>query len=104
VRRREWQEDARPEARDRAHSYWKKLLGEELYAKYAFEKLYPASTERDAYRQHLKAQADLRRTSQRAIPRLPDDVLWRERVTARDQATRRRLGQLLVIKGNASGF
>ena len=41
------------------HAYWKKLLGEQLYAKYAFEKLYPASTERDAYRQHLKAQADL---------------------------------------------
>ena len=41
------------------HAYWKKLLGEELYAKYAFEQLYPASTERDAYRQHLKAQADL---------------------------------------------
>jgi para-nitrobenzyl esterase len=41
------------------HAYWKKLLGEELYAKYAFEKLYSASTERDAYRQHLKAQADL---------------------------------------------
>lgn len=41
------------------HAYWKKLLGEELYARYAFEKLYPASTERDAYRQHLKAQADL---------------------------------------------
>lgn len=41
------------------HAYWKKLLGEELYAKYSFEKLYPASTPRDAYRQHLKAQADL---------------------------------------------
>ena len=41
------------------HAYWKKLLGEELYAKYAFEQLYPAFTERDAYRQHLKAQADL---------------------------------------------
>ena len=41
------------------HAYWTKLLGDELYAKYAFEKLYPASTPRDAYRQHLKAQADL---------------------------------------------
>ncbi|SEN83573.1 carboxylesterase family protein [Bradyrhizobium sp. OK095] len=41
------------------HAYWKKLLGEALYTKYAFEKLYPASTPRDAYRQHLKAQADL---------------------------------------------
>jgi para-nitrobenzyl esterase len=41
------------------HAYWKKLLGEELYARYSFEKLYPAATERDAYRQHLKAQADL---------------------------------------------
>jgi para-nitrobenzyl esterase len=41
------------------HAYWKKLLGGELYARYAFETLYPASTERDAYRQHLKAQADL---------------------------------------------
>jgi para-nitrobenzyl esterase len=41
------------------HAYWKKLLGEQLYAKYSFEKLYPASTLRDAYRQHLKAQADL---------------------------------------------
>ncbi|MEH2485280.1 carboxylesterase/lipase family protein [Bradyrhizobium sp. AZCC 2230] len=41
------------------HAYWKKLLGEELYAKYSFEKLYPASTPLDAYRQHLKAQADL---------------------------------------------
>jgi para-nitrobenzyl esterase len=41
------------------HAYWKKLLGEELYVKYTFEKLYPASTQRDAYRQHLKAQADL---------------------------------------------
>lgn len=41
------------------HDYWKKLLGEELYARYSFEKLYPASTPLDAYRQHLKAQADL---------------------------------------------
>jgi para-nitrobenzyl esterase len=41
------------------HAYWKKLLGEQLYAKYSFEKLYPASTPLDAYRQHLKAQADL---------------------------------------------
>ncbi|MDB5515024.1 MAG: pnbA, partial [Tardiphaga sp.] len=41
------------------HAYWKKQLGEELYAKYAFEKLYPASTPLDAYRQHLKAQADM---------------------------------------------
>lgn len=41
------------------HAYWKKLLGEELYARYSFEKLYPASTKLDAYRQHLKAQADL---------------------------------------------
>ncbi len=30
-----------------------------LYAKYAFEKLYPAYNTRDAYRQHLKAQADM---------------------------------------------
>jgi para-nitrobenzyl esterase len=41
------------------HAYWKKLLGEELYTKYAFEKLYPAFNTRDAYRQHLKAQADI---------------------------------------------
>lgn len=41
------------------HDYWKKLLGEELYTRYSFEKLYPASTPLDAYRQHLKAQADL---------------------------------------------
>ncbi|MDM0075841.1 carboxylesterase family protein [Variovorax sp. J2P1-59] len=41
------------------HAYWKKLLGDELYAKYRFEKLYPASTKTDAYRQHLKAQADM---------------------------------------------
>ncbi|QPF93177.1 carboxylesterase/lipase family protein [Bradyrhizobium commune] len=41
------------------HAYWKQLLGEELYARYSFEKLYPASTPLDAYRQHLKAQADL---------------------------------------------
>ncbi len=44
---------------DAFHAYWKKLLGDELYTKYAFEKLYPALTTRDAYRQHLKAQADL---------------------------------------------
>jgi para-nitrobenzyl esterase len=41
------------------HAYWKKLLGEQLYDQYSFEKLYPASTPLDAYRQHLKAQADL---------------------------------------------
>jgi para-nitrobenzyl esterase len=41
------------------HAYWKKLLGEDLYARYRFEKLYPASTRTDAYRQHLKAQADM---------------------------------------------
>lgn len=40
-------------------AYWKKLLGEDLYASSSFEKLYPASTKLDAYRQHLKAQADL---------------------------------------------
>jgi para-nitrobenzyl esterase len=44
---------------DAFHAYWKKLLGEELYTKYAFEKLYPAFNTRDAYRQHLKAQADI---------------------------------------------
>jgi para-nitrobenzyl esterase len=44
---------------DAFHTYWKKLLGEELYGKYAFEKLYPAFNTRDAYRQHLKAQADI---------------------------------------------
>ncbi|MDM0037194.1 carboxylesterase family protein [Variovorax sp. J22P271] len=41
------------------HAYWKKLLGEPLYAKYRFEQLYPAATRSDAYRQHLKAQADM---------------------------------------------
>jgi para-nitrobenzyl esterase len=41
------------------HAYWKKLLGEEMYNGYSFEKLYPAYTALDAYRQHLKAQADL---------------------------------------------
>jgi para-nitrobenzyl esterase len=40
-------------------AYWKKLLGEDMYAASSFEKLYPASTRLDAYRQHLKAQADL---------------------------------------------
>jgi para-nitrobenzyl esterase len=40
-------------------AYWKKLLGEDMYAAASFEKLYPASTKLDAYRQHLKAQADL---------------------------------------------
>ena len=40
-------------------AYWKKLLGEDLYAASSFETLYPASTKLDAYRQHLKAQADL---------------------------------------------
>ena len=40
-------------------AYWKKLLGEDLYASSSFEKLYPATTKLDAYRQHLKAQADL---------------------------------------------
>ncbi len=40
-------------------AYWKKLLGEDFYASSAFEKLYPASTKLDTYRQHLKAQADL---------------------------------------------
>ena len=39
-------------------AYWKKLLGEDLYAASSFEKLYPASTKLDAYRQHLKAQAE----------------------------------------------
>jgi para-nitrobenzyl esterase len=41
------------------HAYWKKQLGEDTYNAYSFEKLYPAYTTRDAYRQHLKAQADL---------------------------------------------
>ena len=41
------------------HAHWKKMLGDELYEKYAFEKLYPAFNTRDAYRQHLKAQADI---------------------------------------------
>jgi para-nitrobenzyl esterase len=41
------------------HAYWKKQLGDELYARHAFEKLYPALTPRDAWRQHLKAQADV---------------------------------------------
>ena len=41
------------------HAYWKKQLGEDTYTAYSFEKLYPASTSLDAYRQHLKAQADL---------------------------------------------
>jgi para-nitrobenzyl esterase len=41
------------------HAYWKKQLGEDMYASYSFEKLYPAYTSRDGYRQHLKAQADL---------------------------------------------
>jgi para-nitrobenzyl esterase len=41
------------------HAYWKKQLGDELYARSSFETLYPASTRLDAYRQHLKAQADL---------------------------------------------
>jgi para-nitrobenzyl esterase len=44
---------------DAFHAYWKKLLGQALYDKYAFEKLYPAFNTRDAYRQHLKAQADI---------------------------------------------
>lgn len=44
---------------DAFYAYWKKLLEEDLYAKYSFKKLYPASTPLDAYRQHLKAQADL---------------------------------------------
>jgi para-nitrobenzyl esterase len=41
------------------HAYWKKQLGEDLYKGHSFEKLYPAYTKLDAYRQHLKAQADL---------------------------------------------
>jgi para-nitrobenzyl esterase len=38
---------------------WKKQLGEDLYTKYAFEKLYPAQTKLDAWRQNAKAAADL---------------------------------------------
>ncbi|NML47453.1 carboxylesterase family protein [Ramlibacter sp. G-1-2-2] len=38
---------------------WKKQLGDALYAKYGFEQLYPASTRLDAWRQHMKAGADL---------------------------------------------
>jgi len=41
------------------HAYWKKLLGDELYAAYRFEKLYPVSNASDAYVQHRKAGADL---------------------------------------------
>ena len=41
------------------HAYWKKQLGDDMYASYSFEKLYPATTKLDGYRQHLKAQADL---------------------------------------------
>jgi para-nitrobenzyl esterase len=41
------------------HAYWKKLLGDALYTRYRFERLYPASTRTDAWRQHLKAQADM---------------------------------------------
>jgi para-nitrobenzyl esterase len=41
------------------HAYWKKQLSEDLYKGHSFEKLYPAYTKLDAYRQHLKAQADL---------------------------------------------
>ncbi|HEY2256360.1 MAG TPA: carboxylesterase family protein, partial [Variovorax sp.] len=41
------------------HGYWKKLLGDELYARYQFEKLYPAQNSSDAYLQHRKAQADM---------------------------------------------
>lgn len=41
------------------YASWKKTLGEDLYNKYQFEKLYPAYTPTDAYRQHLKVQADM---------------------------------------------
>ena len=41
------------------YANWKKILGEDLYAKYHFEQLYPAYTPTDAYRQNLKVQADL---------------------------------------------
>lgn len=41
------------------HAYWQKLLGADLYAKHRFEQLYPVSSKVDAYRQHLKAQADM---------------------------------------------
>lgn len=38
---------------------WKRQLGVELYASHGFERLYPAATPRDAWRQHMKAGADL---------------------------------------------
>jgi para-nitrobenzyl esterase len=44
---------------DAFDAYWKKQLGDELYAKYQFEKLYPVRNRSDAYLQHRKAQADL---------------------------------------------
>jgi para-nitrobenzyl esterase len=44
---------------DAFHAFWKKQLGDELYAKYQFEKLYPVQNSSDAYLQHRKAQADL---------------------------------------------